>query len=433
MSSTNQVKHPATLWIFLAVIGVALGGAIYMMRRADARIQTVDGRSEDKAIPVEAFVVRPRTVPQIIEARGFLSGIDELSITSEVDGRVVTRALEDGASVEAGDILIEIDDTFYALAAAQAKAELARSVAMRDEAKAATEQACAQLEAATARRSNAADEFERIERIRETGASPPVEYNRISTALETAEANLRAAQASKVRFTNQLTVADAAIAIAQASFDNAQARLERCVIRSPISGRVNRFYIEPGELAGAGTPLVELVRLDQMKILVEFSGPDIGLIELLTRAEVSIDSAPHRKYSGRLHHVAPKMDPVSRKFQVELLVDNPDESLLSGMFGHARLHCGELTEAMTIPREAIFKHYGVDHCHVVSQEDGQLVSRVQKVEIEAVRAHLDQVRVISGLEDGDLVVLTRRREVRDGTPIVVGRRIDPDLFAQRQP
>lgn len=403
-----------------------------MMRRADARIQSVVVETEEKAIPVEVFVVRNLNVPQIIEARGFLSGVDELSLHSEVDGKVVSHAVEDGAKTKAGDILIEIDDTFYALSAKQAKAELDRSIALSGEAKAALQQAEAQLEAASARRSNAADELERIERIRKSGASPPIEYQRISTAFETADADHRAAQASKVRFSNQLAVSEAAVAIAEASYENAEARLARCVIRTPISGRVNRFLIEPGELAMASAPLVDLVRLDQMKILVELSGSDIGLVDLLTKAEVSIDSSPDRVYEGRLHHVAPKMDPVSRKFQVEILVDNPDETLLSGMFGQVRLYCGELTDALTIPRSAIFKQYGADHCHVVSDENGQLVSRLRRVEVGSIRSHLDKVQVISGLAEGERIILSRRRDVRDGAFIAVGRLHDSDTLARSE-
>ncbi len=403
-----------------------------MMRRADARIQVSSNENEEKAIPVEVFVVRNRNIPQIIEARGFLSGVDELSIHSEVDGKVVSQAIEDGAKTQAGDVLIEIDDTFYALAVRQAQAELVRFRALSAEAMTALEQVEAQLEAATARQANAVDELNRARALVESGSFSQIEFQRIETAFETSNADLRAAQASKGRFGNQLAVAKAAVAIAQVAYDNADARLKRCVIRSPITGRVNRFLIEPGELAMASVPLVDLVRLDQMKILVELSGSDIGLVEEMTKAEVSIDSAPDRVFEGRLHHVAPKMDPVSRKFQVELLVNNPDESLLSGMFGKVRLHCGELSDAMTIPRSAIFKQYGADHCHVVAEEDGHLVSRLRRVEVESVRSHLDKLQVISGLNEGDKIILSRRRDVRDGALIAVGRLYDPDSLARSE-
>ncbi len=431
--TSRAQRHPAALWVFLAIIGFALGGTAYMMRRADARVQSTDNDIEEKAVPVEVFVVRHRTVPQIIEARGFLSGVDELSIRSEVDGKVISHGAEDGAKTNAGDVLIEIDDTFYVLAERQAKAELVRLEAVIAEARTALEQTEAQLEAASARRANAVDELNRARALVESGSFSPIEFQRIETTFETTDADLRAADAAKGRASNQLAVSEAAVAIAQASYDNAVARLERCVIRSPISGRVNRFLIEPGELAMASAPLVDLVRLDQMKILVELSGADIGLVELLSKAEISIDSAPDRAYAGRLHHVAPKMDPISRKFQVELLVNNPDETLLSGMFGKVRLHCGELSDAMTIPRSAVFKQYGADHCHVVSEIDGKLASKLRRVEVESVRSHLDKVQVISGLKEGEKIILSRRRDVRDGVHIAVGRLHDPDSLARSEP
>jgi len=392
-----------------------------MMRRADARTQISNTDDIKKAIPVEVFVVRSRDVPRIIEARGFLEGVEELSLYSEVDGRIVTRAVDDGANVRAGDLLLEVDDTFYALAVELAKGELSRSIGLLGEARAGLKQAEAEVDVARVRRANAADELERGERMRASGASPPVEYNRFKSTFDAAEAELQAAGASKARVASQLATAEATIQIAQTSLGDAVARLERCTIRSPISGRVNRFFIEPGELAMASAPLVELVRLDQMKILVELSGSDIGFVKQLARAEVTVDSARGQVFVGVLDHVAPKMDPVSRKFQVEFLVNNSEQSLLSGMYGQVRLHCGEMKDVMTIPREAVFKHFGADHCHVVVEEDGRTVARVRKLEVEPIRGRLDELRILSGLVEGERPLLSRRREISDGTLIEVGR------------
>jgi HlyD family secretion protein len=414
-------KHPLTLAVLLVIVISAVAGAIYMMRRADARAHA-DEPAVRASVPVEVQEVHEVDVPVLIEARGFLQGFEEVIVHSEVAGRVHSREAEDGDTVRSGDVLLRIDDTFYALRRRQAQAELAGAQARLTEAKAHVRQAEAQLRSGQASEANKGDEFARINKLYESGNSPQIEFDRVETALRIAEFELAAADAALARALGQQAIAEATLATAQAALGEAEAHLERCVVRSPISGRVNQFLVEVGEYAVNTAPLVEIVRLDRMKMIVELTGQEVVLLDRFSGAEVTADVTSDRTHQAVLHHVAPKVDPVSKKFRVELHVENEDESFLAGMYGTVALECGHLSGILPIAREAVFKHYGADFCLVVEEGDGGDTARLRRVEIRELAGCIDEVQAISGLAPGDWVITTRRPELGDNVPVAVNRR-----------
>ena len=419
MPTEADQKHPLTLVIVVAIIIAAGSGALYMMRRADARIQAMTVDQDAMVVPVEVCVVRRVDIPLKIEARGFLSGIEEVTLRSEVAGRVVSRAVAEGDHVEAGDVLLKIDETFHAWRCQRGEGELQRAQAQLGDAQDGVRQMEARLTSAQAVRANRTEEFERIEKLYQSGHAPQIEYDRIATAFQTAEAGFAAAEAALARVIDQQATAQAVIAVAQAALGEAEAHLERCVVRSPVTGRVNRFFVEEGEYAVITAPLVEVVRLDQMKMNIELSDTEVPLLKSFTRTEVTADAANGRLHEARLHHVAPKIDRLSKKFQVELRVDNKDESLLSGMYGKAALYCGQICDVIQVPREAVFKHFGADFCLVVAGEAGAERAELRRTVIKDSPGRLDEVQVLSGLSEGDRVIVSRRRELRHGVLIEV--------------
>jgi multidrug resistance efflux pump len=419
MSERVDRGHPVTLVMALAIIAAALVGALYMMRRADARMSGADGAYIEPRIPVEVVVAAYRDVPRMVKARGFLSGIEEVTVPSEVAGRVRQRPVEEGAAVEAGDVLVVIDETFYRLAVQRAEAERQRAAAQQREAQSGVAQAEAQLAAAQAVQANRRDEFNRVETLHTEGNAPQIEYDRVLTALHTADADWAGAKASLERVIGQRATADALFAVSEAALADAQAQLERCVVRAPVSGRVNRCFVEAGEYAVMTAPLVELVRLDELKMNIAVSDREVALLHEFERAEVFVDAALGTVHAARMHHVAPKLDPLTKRFQVELRVDNHDAALLSGMYGEAVLYCGQLTGRMLVPRESVFRHYGVEHCLVIVEADGLERAELRRVSARGVFGRLDEVEMLDGLAEGERVITTRRRELHNGARIEV--------------
>jgi multidrug efflux pump subunit AcrA (membrane-fusion protein) len=425
-TSPNVQKHPLTIAVAVAIVAFMLVGTLYMMRKADARTQPVDDLRAATAVPVDVHVLEPVALPRQIEARGYLSGIDEVIVHGEAAGRVQARRVGDGESLSAGEVILEIDDTFYRLGVERAEAELRRTRNQVREAVSAVTQAEAQLRAADAVLADRIGELERIERLLEDDHAADVEHTRMRTALRTAEAERAAAEASLARARDMQSVADSVVRVAEATLDEARARLERCVVRAPISGRINRVLLEEGEYVIAGAPVAEIVRLDQMKMIIELADTEVPMLEMLEQASVVADAAADHTYGGELSFVAPKMDPRSRKFQVELTVDNGDGRLLSGMYGTAVLRCGSIGGVRRIPGVAVFKHYGADHCLVVASVDGVDRAVLRSITVQSIPGRLDDLAVVSGLEDGDRVIVSRRRELHHDVPVTVGRVVNGD-------
>ena len=423
MTDQPTERHPLALVVMLVIIAGSVGGALYMMRRADARAQAADATPGVSAIPVDISEIRRVDVPLVIEARGFLSGFAEVTVHSEVAGRVLSREVDDGDPVQAGDVLLRIDGTFYTLRVRQAEAELHGARARLSEADAQVRQAEAQLQSVQAAWANKSDEFQRIDDLYKSGNSPQIEYDRMATAFRMAEADLAAAKAALARTADQRVMAGAAVQTAEAVLNESQAYLERCVVRSPITGRVNRFALEAGEYAVTTAPLVEVVRLDKLKMIIELTDRQAVLLDRSTRAEVTADVADDRRHRAELHHVAPKVDPVTKKFRVELHVENADESLLAGMYGQARLECGTLADVIRIPRQSVFKHFGADFCLVVEPDGGREKARLRRVVTRDLTGYIDEIEVVSGLGEGDRVIRTRRPELREGTLVTVARTV----------
>lgn len=411
MSDMVDRRHPLTLVVTLAIIGTALGGAFYMMREANARMSGADDQEVVERIPVEVVSVARTSIPRIIKARGFLSGINEVTVHAEAAGKVVERPLEDGAAVRAGDVLLKIDETSYRLAMNRAQAERKRAEAQLEEARSGIAQAEAQLAAAKAVQANRADEFERIDKLYQDGNSPPIEYERVLTALHTADADAAASEASLQRVIGQRATAEALVAVAGSAVDDARTQLERCVVHSPIKGRVNMFYVDVGEYAIVTAPLVEVVQLDELKMTVAIDGREVPMLREFDWAEVSADAVADGVHGASLHHLSPKLDPISKKYLVELRVRNEDERLLSGMYGEAVIHCGELTDRIVVPRDAIFRHFGVEHCLVAKDTGDGLRAGLRRVQVRDVLGRLDELEITDGLDEGDQLIVTRRREL----------------------
>jgi hypothetical protein len=152
---------------------------------------------------------------------------------------------------------------------------------------------------------------------------------------------------------------------------------------------------------------------------IAVSDREVALLHEFERAEVFVDAALGTVHAARMHHVAPKLDPLTKRFQVELRVDNHDAALLSGMYGEAVLYCGQLTGRMLVPREAVFRHYGVEHCLVIVEADGLERAELRRVSTRGVFGRLDEVEMLDGLAEGERVITTRRRELHNGARIEV--------------
>lgn len=421
----------------IALIGAMLGGAYYAKTVADGRAALASVEPQERVVRVVVADVARDQIPIVVETRGFLEGLAEVRVHAEVGGEVIERPVEDGQAVQSGDLLCRIDETLYKLAVEQAEAVLHTAEADRDQARAAAEAAAASVEQAQVAQRNARIEFDRVERLHADQNAPQIEYDRAETTLHGMLAAVREAEAARRRAAQQLAGGAAQVALAKARLEEARENLRRCAIRSPIAGRVDRMLVEAGEYLALAQPVGDVIRLDRMKLQTELTAADLALLGDAARATVRIDALPDRSYSAVVDHVAPRADPRTRKFRVELRLSNDDGRLLSGMFAWCRLTSERQRKLTSIPTASVVTAFGREYCRVIApDEDGVLRARLRPVETRPLPDRLDVVELTEGLSAGDRVVVSAHAELRDGTAVEVVDQVDaqpPDALATARP
>ncbi len=372
----QNVAKKITFVLGLGIILLASTGTLYFKSQADAMDQLTQDHIPAPLTEVAVYPV-DRVARNIeFKARGIVTGVHEVTVSAEAAGRVLTRAVEDGQLVKAGDTVCRIDTTFHQLAADAARARL-------DEAEAA--------------RQNAEAELQRLDAIGED-AKMDIEVNRFATALQ------------RARATQELAAAE----LAQAT-----ERVRRCSIRAPIDGVVSAVYFEVGELMAAGRAVAEIVNLDDMRLRVELTTAETAKLGPAPTVIATSPALPDHSFSGRLNAVYPKANPITRRVPVEILLSNPDHALRSGTFVNCTIQCQVATERLLVPAKGVLHDYASHYCLVAEprHEMGHAIIRRQAVEIMALPDSITVLEIKSGLQPGDRLMLSNQLDVRPGQEV----------------
>ncbi len=305
-----------------------------------------------------------REVSRDVVASGAVAAWEEVSVGVELSGlRVAAVEVEVGSVVAAGDVLLRVDDRTLASQLAQSDAQV--------------REARTNLE--TARRKAA--------RIRELADSQMV-------ALQDAE-EAEAARAN----------AEARLNTAIASRDAARVQRDFTVVRAPVAGVVSARSVQPGQVVGAGTELLRLIRDGRLEWRAELAEADLLRVDAGT--PVRVEAPGGSVVDGRVRTVSPALDAQSRTGTV--YVDLPDPGALrAGMFAQGRLAIGR-AQALLVPGDAVVRRDARAFVFTVG-DDGRVRERV----VELGGAHGDLVEVRDGLAQDDRVVARGAGFLGDG-------------------
>ncbi len=250
---------------------------------------------------------RTRTFAGVVES-------DLLLLSTDVGGPLVAVTVEDGETVDAGEVIARIDDR-------RAAAVLKRAEAERDAAAAALARArgrqrrdvdVAVLEArrarAAARLDQARARLERITRLKERGVVSLAEHERAvlavsehETVLAEAEREIAAALAPSI--SGEIEAAKARLSAAEAVVDEARVTLERHVVRAPGAGRVHRVLHRAGETVGPAAPLVSLLPAGSQEVIFYAAPDERVLLPAGTAVTVACEGCP-AGLEARVSHLA---------------------------------------------------------------------------------------------------------------------------------
>jgi RND family efflux transporter MFP subunit len=191
-------------------------------------------------------------------------------------------------------------------------------------------------------------------------------------------------------------------------------KLRDTTVRAPFSGSVKERQITTGAYVRPNAPLFILVKNNPLRLRLEVPERLAPWTKQGQIAEVSVEAFQDRKFSGRVSRIAPTVEQTKRTFIVEVLIDNPDDTLKPGSYARARLATKKVDEVMVVPQRAVAYVLGSNKAFVV-KPDGTIDAREVKI-----GDRLDQqIEILEGLKDGEQVALTQLNRLDTGVKVKI--------------
>ncbi len=341
-------------WIAVAAAVAVVGWmASGMLDGAPPAQRTAPKAAASKAVAVQTALSEVRMVTRFIVSQAEVGPNRTVVLRAETSGQVVALPQQRGALLQAGELVVELDEGDRPARLAQAEAAL-------------------------------------VQRQRDYSAAQKLMKNNNVTQARLAEnfAQMQAAEA----------------AVKQIREEIADTR-----ITAPFEGSLNQISVELGEAVAIGGELAQIVDNDPLKVRVQIPQQKIGDVRLGQQATVRFISRAER--TGNVTFVSAIANSETRTFPVEIEVPNSDRSLPSGTSAEVRLPAGEVPAHFVSPAIMALNTAGVLGVKTVDSED-----RVEFFPVEVVRAETDGVWV-SGLPDRVRLITVGQGFVNEGAKV----------------
>jgi len=348
------------LVLVLLGLGLVLGG-IFGWKHHQGQATAALASMPRPPATVASADVQEETWQPYLFAVGSLVANQGILVTNEVAGKVSEIRFESGQGVDAGDVLLQLED----------------SVDQAD------------LAGLLAERRLAVLQFRRRADLLKDQSVSRAEYDEAKASLESAEAQL----ASK------------------------RAVIQKKAIKAPFAGLLGIRRVDLGEYLAPGSDIVPLESLTP--IFVDYSLPERHFAKLTPaqRVEIEVQAYPDQVFEGQISALNPGIDPGTRSVRVRATLENPDGRLRPGMFAQVRTALPARQQILTLPQTAItYNPYG-DSVFVIQEKDGGLAVQRRQVRTGEIRG--GRVEIVSGLKPGERVVRAGQVKLRNGQSVQI--------------
>ena len=336
-------------------------------------------------VPVSVVTVQPQAAQITADLPGRVSALQDAQVRARVSGIVDQINFVQGSNVKAGQLLFTIDPAPYQAVRDQAAAQLQRAQA---------DARAAQL---------LSDRYSRL--VKERAVSQQEYDNAVSAAAQ----------------------ARAAVASAKAALQAAEIDLGYTKVTSPIGGRIGKAYVTEGALVSAAqaTLLADVQAFDRVYVDITRSTTQVAQLRKAiadgvlkqsadgsTQVRVIFEDGSEHAQPGKLLFSGVTVDPSTGQVNLRAEVDNPDQTLLPGMYVRARVDQGVDEQALLVPQQAVRRDANGDSSLMVVKD-----SVVSAVPVQVGPVLKGQYLVISGVQAGDVVVVEGFQKIRPGAPV----------------
>jgi RND family efflux transporter MFP subunit len=290
-----------------------------------------------------------------------------------------------GKSVEKGQVLATIADEETARQLKQARADL----------QAAVDRAALPLPSSELLKA-AEDNLQRLEKVVGSGNVPAVEYQKAKSEANRLRGAVETERIERDRNLNSM----------EETTRKLEAQMKSAEVRSPIDGLLTNVQTIDGELVSDAN---ELFTVSSRKNYVrgEVNEEDVGEVKPGMKAKVQLYAYRTRTFTARVTSVQPAADPTTQRYTVVLEMENPPDNLMAGMTGEMNIITGAHDNALLVPTRALL----VDQALVVN---GGIV---QRRTVNVGFRTLDFSEALSGLADGDHIIVSDQDKFHSGQPV----------------
>ena len=184
-------------------------------------------------------------------------------------------------------------------------------------------------------------------------------------------------------------------------------------LRADQNGVVTAVQAEVGQVVAAGQPVVKVARLDEKEVAVNVPENRLAELRAMEDVDVSLWATPGKTYSGRIREVSPSADAVTRTYTVKVTVVNPDAAVQLGMTASVSLKGNARGAVARLPLTALFQAGTEPAVWLIDPNTRQ----VSLKPVQVGRYTQDYVTVLSGLNDGDVVVRAGVHKLNQGEKV----------------
>ncbi len=353
----------------LVVLAIALIPAVFLGIPALQIAFAVSEDEVDPGTPVRLSTPELRTLEQRVQYAGNLEAEQTAAALARVGGEVLELLVTRNQMVQAGDVIARLEDDVPELERAQALANLqARESQLRAARRGAREEevenARAAVEQAEEDLATAESDLARTRRLFDAGTISRSEFEsaenafrRARTDVENARRSLRILEQGATE--EEVEQAEAAVEAARRQYELAQLNLSFATVRAPVSGRVTDVPVEVGSTVEPGRPIAIIMNDDLVRARIRV--PE-RRFEAFIRGELSPEAEltavafrtmePAR---AEVRRVGTTIDPSTRTFEIELIVENSGGLLRPGMFVNSWFTVARETDVIAVPERAVIR------------------------------------------------------------------------------
>lgn len=358
-------KAVKKLWPILILLAALAGGGFWYFSTSSPSKKNLSSDADD------SVTVERRDLSMTVESAGDISPLVQVDVKPEVSARIKSIRVSVGSVVKAGDLLVELDDRDLLTQKAAAETDIEGTEVALDKAKRG---------------------YDRAKRLFERKLVSQEFFENAKTDQDAAENEAKKAQ-SKLR-----QVLD---------------QLSKTKILAPMPGTVLSVPVVEGQVVvgaasvNSGTTLMTLADLSSMVISTHINQVDIAKLQLHQAAEFHVDSIPDHKMTGKICLISPIATVKNniKGFSVQVLIDSLDARIRPGMTADLTFPIKKVSKALSVPLSAVFTEE--DDKRVVYIPGSTPEAKPQKRPVEVGVVNLDYAEIVSGLKEGDRVLLSK--------------------------